>query len=65
MNNAANKIGQSCAKTGSLNRRPSIRMVVGGWPKVPEQPYLVRGSAGTDCKGNLGYPLLQWVVRPL
>jgi len=38
-------------------------MVVGGWPRVPEQPYLVRGSAGTDCKGNLGHSVVHGPIE--
>ena len=30
-------------------------MVDYGWPKVPEQSDLVRGSAGNTCKGSSGH----------
>ena len=33
------------------------RRVDYGWPKVPKQSTLVRGSAGNACEGSLGHPL--------
>ncbi len=53
---AATQVGTDLPKSGWLNQGRVLRIVRSGWPKVPEQPYLVRGSAGTGCKGNLGHP---------
>ncbi len=62
---AAASPGTLQPKTGWLNRRPILRIVNRGWPKVPEQQYLVRGSAGTGCKGNLGHPLVHGPIESM